>query len=149
VLDDAARPLASAFEAKGVRLAVARPPAPLRADVDPHRMAQVLQNLLTNALKATPAGGEVRVAVAERAGSAVIEVADAGAGVPAELRERIFERGFQADGGGPRRADGLGLGLAIVRAIVEEGHGGRLAVGEAEPRGAVFSVSVPLRRPGA
>ena len=99
-------------------------------------------NLISNALKYTPAGGVVRVAV-ERAGAgAVVSIRDSGIGIPREELSRVFERFYQVDKArGPQR--GTGLGLAIAREIVEA-HGGRIAVdSRGRGKGAEFRVWLP------
>ena len=109
---------------------------------DGDRLAQVLMNLISNALKYTPAGGVVGVAV-ERAGAgAVVSIRDSGMGIPREELSRVFERFYQVDKArGPRR--GTGLGLAIAREIVEA-HGGRITVdSRGRGKGAEFRVWLP------
>jgi two-component system, OmpR family, sensor kinase len=106
---------------------------------DLHRMAG---NLVENALLHTPPGTPVTVSVRRRDGSAVLEVADRGPGVPAEQRDRIFERFVRADGDSAP-AGGSGLGLAIVRAVARA-HGGDVAVGDAAGGGARFVVTLQL-----
>jgi PAS domain S-box-containing protein len=135
---EAMRPLAG--EA-GVDLAAepSPPSAPL-VDGDRARVEQVLQNLLSNAVAATPRGGAVRVAYRRRGGHVVFSVADGGGGVPREERRRIFER-YQR--GERPKYRGAGLGLSIARGIVEA-HGGRLWVASRRGRGACFRFSVPL-----
>ncbi len=111
------------------------------ADAD--RVAEILLNLLDNALHHTPPSGHIEVSVA-RSGQAVrLSIADSGPGVPAELRERIFERFFRADPSRAAATGGTGLGLAIVRALVEA-HGGAISVGERAGGGALFSFTLPV-----
>ena len=118
----------------------------LRGDGD--RLAQVLTNLLDNAIRFTPAGGEVRVSAGQHAGGVEIRVQDNGAGIPPEDLPRIFERFFQVDKSrGPRR--GSGLGLAIAREIVQA-HGGRIhAHSDGPGAGSLFTVWLPLTGPAA
>jgi signal transduction histidine kinase len=94
--------------------------------VDADRIVQVCVNLLSNAAKFSPAGGEVEVWVRVVDGQARVGVVDRGAGVPPEFQERIFDRFSQADSSDRRSKGGTGLGLAICRSIVQA-HGGRLA----------------------
>lgn len=125
-----------------VRLAVDTRAAPERVRLDAERFAWVVSNLVANALRASPPGGEVRVRVAERQGSAVIEVEDDGAGLPEAVEARLFEPFSHGRTAGAR--GGLfGLGLAITRSIVDA-HGGHIAYERREPRGSRFTVSLPL-----
>ena len=112
---------------------------------DPDRLQQVVWNLTVNAIKFTPAGGRVSLAIARVGPSAVIKVSDTGEGIPAELLPFIFDRFTQGDASVTRPHGGLGLGLSIVRHIVEL-HGGRVeAASEGRGRGACFSVHLPVR----
>jgi PAS domain S-box-containing protein len=121
---------------------------------DPLRLGQIVTNLVTNAVKFTPAGGRVEVSLARREASAVITVTDTGIGIEAALLPRIFDRFRQADSTITRRHGGLGLGLAIVRHLAEL-HGGRVTAESAGAgQGARFTVWLPVtlehgRRPGA
>jgi PAS domain S-box-containing protein len=111
---------------------------------DAQRLQQVVWNLLSNAVKFTPKGGEVRVAVETLDGHAKIIVADSGQGIAPEFLPHVFERFRQADPSSTRRHGGLGLGLAIVRQLVEL-HGGSVrAESPGEGQGATFIVSLPL-----
>ena len=111
---------------------------------DPDRLQQVLWNLLSNAIKFTPKGGRVTVSVAGRNSEVVLTVADSGAGIKPEFLPHVFERFRQAESSTNRAYGGLGLGLAIVRHLVEL-HGGSVAVqSEGEGQGATFSVHLPV-----
>jgi len=111
------------------------------------RLRQVVDNLLTNARVHTPAETPVHVRLASEGERALLEVSDEGPGVPAEEAERIFERFHRIDRSRARSQGGVGLGLAIVRSVVEA-HGGGVAYRPRPGGGAVFRVSLPLA-PGA
>ena len=137
---DAVRPAA---EAKEIRISthVEAPDSIVRADSE--RLQQVLWNLLANAVKFTPAGGTVDLYLEQHGSLAEIRIEDSGPGVPAEFLPRIFERFSQADGSSTRKYGGLGLGLAIVRHLVEL-HGGTVSARNREEGGAVLTVSLPV-----
>ena len=145
LLEAALASLHPAAEAKGLHLETAVDPGLGLVRVDPQRLQQVLWNLLANAVKFTPAGGRVWVDI-RRSGSHIdIVVRDEGEGITAGDLPHVFERFRQAEGGTVRASAGLGLGLAIVRHIVEM-HGGTVeARSEGSGRGATFRVSLPLR----
>jgi hypothetical protein len=132
-------------EAKGVRLDQAIDPAAEPVNADPGRLQQVIWNLLTNAIKFTPKGGRTAVLV-ERIGSQMqISVSDTGEGIKPEFLPHLFERFSQADGSTRRKHGGLGLGLSIVRNIVEL-HGGRVhAESAGDGQGATFVFTLPTR----
>lgn len=116
-------------------------PAPVRGDAD--RLIQVVTNLLSNAAKFSPAGGEVTVTVNPEARIARLSVADRGPGIPEAFRSRIFGKFAQADSTDTRAKGGTGLGLSIAREIAER-HGGRLWFESAEGHGATFHLDLPL-----
>ncbi|MET9906206.1 HAMP domain-containing sensor histidine kinase [Streptomyces sp. NPDC006476] len=118
------------------------PPA-LRLRLDPHRIRQVLDNLLTNAAVHTPAGTKVSVAVALEQETAVVRVEDAGPGIPAADRERIFDRFYRVDKARSRDRGGSGLGLSVASALVRA-HGGTIEL-SGEPGSTVFTVRLPPR----
>jgi signal transduction histidine kinase len=112
---------------------------------DPARLQQIVCNLLSNAIKFTPLGGRVEVILAKRGTEAEITVRDSGQGIKAEFLPYVFDRFRQEDGSISRRHGGLGLGLAIVRHLVEL-HGGTVsASSEGEGRGATFTLRLPTR----
>lgn len=122
-------------------------PAPALLEADPVRLEQVVTNLVDNAIKYTPPGGRIVVTVARDDGHATLRVVDSGIGIPPEARSRIFEPFYQAPREPGFSANGLGLGLALVRRLVEL-HGGEIAVHSEGPgRGSEFVVRLPLRAP--
>ena len=132
-------------ERQGVQLAVDAEPDLPHVQGDEARLGQVIVNLVHNAVKFSPDGGEVRIRVA-RAGDAVaVSVTDHGIGIPRADRARIFERFYKADRARVR-GGGTGLGLAISRHVVE-GHGGHIGVGSDEGRGSTFTFTIPLAQP--
>ncbi len=135
--------------AKGIALEAAIA-SPLPAVVgDPVRLQQVVWNLLSNAVKFTPRGGRVEIRVDGDDRLVRIRVADDGAGIPAEFMPHVFEYFRQADPSTTRAHGGLGLGLAIVRHLVEM-HGGEVHVESGGPgRGAIFTVTLPVARAAA
>ena len=136
--------LAPLAEQKGQSL-VNEVPADLPALVaDPQRVAQVLTNLIGNAIKFTPEGGHIRVGAAIADGALRTEVRDSGPGIaPAEL-PKLFQRFSQLSTGNARVAGGAGLGLSIVKALVEA-HGGRVGVESEVGRGSTFWFTLPLK----
>lgn len=130
-----------AAKIRGVALAQEVPAEPLPLEADPARLEQVLENLIQNALHATPAGGEIRVEAAPHEGGAEITVSDTGCGIPEEELDRVFERFFRGEG---RRGGGTGLGLAVTRRLVEL-HGGEVSAASSPEGGATFRVRLPAR----
>ncbi len=126
-------------EEKTIAIALDQP-EPVAAFADAVRFGQVVNNLLDNALKYTPAGGSVVLALRHESGTAVLTVSDSGPGVPPGEREAIFRRLYRSDSSRSQR--GLGLGLSMAKAIVEA-HGGSVGVGEAPGGGACFTVRLP------
>ncbi len=115
------------------------------ADVigDKQRLAQVIDNLLSNALKFTPSGGSVGISVIAREDTVLIEVEDSGIGISAADQKKLFTRFFRTEAAMRKAIKGTGLGLSIVKAIVE-GHGGEITVESAEGKGATFRIALPL-----
>lgn len=157
---DAQRSFAHQAEERGVQLRVELPPSLPELTADPQRIAQVLGNLVGNALRHTPAGGEVVVsvttedgqptaaavgggAIAGRPPSVVFSVRDTGAGIAAEDLPHIFDRFYRADRSRTRSSGGAGLGLAIARRIVEA-HDGRIWATSEVGVGTCVSFSLPL-----
>jgi heavy metal sensor kinase len=112
---------------------------------DDEMLKRMLLNLLDNAVKYTPEGGEIKIALESTDGAARIVVTDTGIGIPAEDQSRIFDRFYRVDKARSRALGGAGLGLSIARWIVE-GHGGTLSVESAPGRGSAFTVSLPLTK---
>ncbi|MET0595140.1 MAG: ATP-binding protein, partial [Polyangiaceae bacterium] len=111
---------------------------------DPERLQQVVWNLLSNAVKFTDEGGKIRISVRHDGANMTLSVSDTGRGIDAAFLPYVFDRFKQADGSTTRRMGGLGLGLAIVRHIVEL-HGGRAAVAsEGLGLGSTFSMTLPI-----
>jgi signal transduction histidine kinase len=138
-----------AARAKGVELKVELEDSHALVSGDAARLQQVVWNLLSNAIKFTPKGGQVSVALRRRDSFAEIEVRDSGEGIEPEFLPHVFDRFRQADSSSTRSYGGLGLGLAIVRHLVEM-HGGQVeARSEGKGQGATFSVLLPLRAVGA
>jgi signal transduction histidine kinase len=125
--------------AKGLSLEADLPADPVIAKYDPHRMLQVLSNLIHNAIKFTPAGGSIRIRVARAGTFCLVSVSDTGVGIPDGALTAIFERFRQLD-----RSDrtGLGLGLYISQWIIEA-HGGRIWAESQEGRGTTFHFTLP------
>jgi signal transduction histidine kinase/CheY-like chemotaxis protein len=137
-----------AADAKGIRLEVVLDPFARRVAGDPGRLQQVVWNLLSNAIKFTPSGGRVHVRLSRVDTAAEIVVNDTGEGIAAEFLPFIFDRFRQADSTITRRHGGLGLGLAIVRHLVEL-HGGEVRAESAgADAGATFTIRLPLADPG-
>ncbi len=137
------------IEQAGLALVVAVPDKPVMVDGDETRLAQVLTNLLDNAVKFTEAGGRIEVGLSVEAGRrAVLRVADTGVGIEAGLLRTLFEPFRQADRSLERTKGGLGLGLALVKGLAEL-HGGEAEARSGGPgQGAEFEVRLPLASPG-
>jgi signal transduction histidine kinase len=134
----------SALEAGGIAVVVRLPDGPVPVDGDSTRLAQVLGNLLTNSAKFTPHGGTVTIGVEAEGGEARLEVRDTGEGIEPSVLPRLFEPFSQADDGLARTRGGLGLGLAVVKGLVEL-HGGTVAVTSAgRGAGTTATVRLPL-----
>src|SRR6266542_814628 len=116
---------------------------PVEVEADQSRLKQVLVNLLDNAIKYTPEGGNISISIARRDDHAVLEVADSGLGISADDLPHVFERFYRADKARSRQMGGTGLGLSIVRSICLA-HGGQVTVNSTEGRGSLFRVELPL-----
>ena len=139
---ETSRPL---IEASGHRLQVSLPNERLDLNGDRTRLAQVLANLLNNAAKYTPSGGNITLDVQHSGGEAVIRVRDTGMGIPPEMLGKVFDLFTQVDRSIDRSQGGLGVGLTLVRKLVEL-HGGSVRVAsEGSGKGAEFTVRLPLQ----
>jgi two-component system sensor histidine kinase BaeS len=145
LLERAAAAHLAQAQAQQITITVDAPPDMPRVDIDPERMAQVLGNLLSNALRYTPAGGTIILAAEARA-DVRIRVRDTGTGIPPEGVPHIFERFYRVDPS--RQQDGSsGLGLAIAKSIIEA-HGGSVAVESKLGQGSTFTITLPVVGPG-
>jgi PAS domain S-box-containing protein len=138
---ETARP---AIEAAGHELLLSLPPEPVHLDADLTRLAQVFSNLLSNSAKYTERGGRIWLAAERRGGEAVVSVRDTGIGIPADALPRIFDMFAQVDRSAERSTGGLGIGLALVKGLVEM-HGGTVtAESGGQGRGSTFTVKLPV-----
>jgi len=125
-----------------VRIALDGPVPSARVRADRDRLLQVMANLLSNAAKYSPEGGEVRVAAERHADGVRVCVSDRGPGIPEEFRARVFEKFAQADSSDTSQVTGTGLGLSIARAIVER-TGGRIGFDTGTGAGTTFWFDLP------
>jgi PAS domain S-box-containing protein len=133
-----------AAEAKNISLEIRQDKVVSHVSGDPNRLQQVIWNLLSNAIKFTPNGGRVTVEIERMGGYAEIRVRDTGIGISEEFLPHVFDRFRQADASSIRKFGGLGLGLAIVRHLVEM-HGGTVSVfSEGENKGTIFTIQLPI-----
>jgi two-component system OmpR family sensor kinase len=122
-------------------------PSPAPVEGDEARLRQVVSNLVGNAIAHTPAGSPVRIGVGTSSGRSVLELADAGPGLPPEVASRVFDRFYRADTSRNRdQGGGAGLGLAIAWSLVTA-HGGEVTVDTRAGEGATFRVSLPSSSP--
>jgi signal transduction histidine kinase len=145
LLDETRETLRPAADAKAIGVETVHDPSVGMIIADPDRLQQIAWNLLSNAVKFTPRGGHVTISTRRIADEIDIVVADTGAGIAPEFLPHVFDRFRQAEGGSTRRHGGLGLGLAIVRHLVET-HGGSVEVAsDGEGSGATFRVRLPAK----
>jgi CheY-like chemotaxis protein len=143
---DASRPL---MEEAGHKLLVSLPRNLLLIDGDPVRLTQIISNLLINAAKYTPPSGTIQLSIQAEGQQAVIRVRDSGVGIPVEMQSAIFELFAQVDSSHTRRHGGLGIGLMLVKTLVEM-HGGTISVySRGTGTGSEFTVRLPLATPPA
>ncbi|WP_081681039.1 cell wall metabolism sensor histidine kinase WalK [Cellulomonas sp. URHD0024] len=132
--------------AEGARVAIDAAVEPSVVDADPVRLAQALDNLVSNAIKFTPAGGAVRVSVEPTVGGARLAVADSGIGIPPDELESLTTRFFRASTATRRAIPGIGLGLSITKAVVDA-HGGTLSISSVVGEGTSFTIDLPATPP--
>ena len=136
------------IESAGHSLAVDLPPAPIWLDADLTRLAQVVGNLLNNAAKYTPEGGQIDVSLRTDAADAIITVSDNGLGIPSDMQAEVFQLFAQVENHTDRARGGLGIGLALVKQLVAM-HDGSVGAQSAGPgQGSVFTVRIPLAEAG-
>jgi PAS domain S-box-containing protein len=138
---ETARPV---LEAAGQELTVALPPEPILLDADLTRLAQVFGNLLNNSAKYTERGGRIWLTAAREGGDVIVAVRDTGIGIPADALPAVFDLFSQVDRSMERSTGGLGIGLALVKGLVEM-HGGTVeAASPGQGRGSTFTVRLPV-----
>ncbi len=142
VVQSAVQQAHPAADRKGIQIVTVLPDEPIRQPHDPQRMGQVLSNLLGNAIKFTPHGGEVRVTLEPTTDGAELRVADTGVGINAAELPFVFERFYRGEQAHESRATGSGLGLSIVRSIVEM-HSGRVSISSTPGKGTEVAVDLP------
>ncbi|MFN7949346.1 MAG: ATP-binding protein [Blastocatellia bacterium] len=144
MIRDALDTIRPAAEARRIQLQLQTDQAVCEVPGDPDRLQQIIWNLLSNAVKFTPPDGRIEVSLEQMTGEACIRVSDTGCGIAPEFLPHVFERFTQAERAAQVTGGGLGLGLAIVRHLVEL-HGGTIrAESKGEGLGAVFTVRLPL-----
>jgi signal transduction histidine kinase len=133
------------MQERGHRMATAFPEAPVWLQADPTRLEQVLVNLLTNAAKYTEAGGEVALSVEQGENEAIVRIRDTGIGISSDVLPHVFDLFVQANPTSRGANAGLGIGLALVRSLIEF-HGGRVTAASAGlGRGSEFTIQLPTR----
>jgi len=136
--------LRPAIDARRLSVAVALPEEPVIVNVDPTRMAQVLSNILGNAIKYTPAGGNISVRASASDGLASLAIADDGIGMAADLVPRVFDLFVQGDRALDRREGGLGVGLTIAKRLIDLQGGTLTAASDGPGTGSSFTIGLPL-----
>jgi signal transduction histidine kinase len=130
-------------DAKGLQLAKCPSGRPLPIFADPSRMEKIILNLITNAIKFTPKGGVITVRTESDEAHALIEIEDNGIGIPESEMKNLFSRFHQVDGSSTRKYQGIGIGLALVKELVEE-HSGTIQCRSSLGRGTTMSVRLPM-----
>jgi signal transduction histidine kinase len=144
VVKDCARAAQVLASRKGVRLKLENDSTSIALNADEELIKRMILNLLDNAVKYTPEGGEISLALEKHNGSAEIVVRDTGIGLSQTDQQRVFDRFYRVDKARSRALGGAGLGLSIVRSIVEA-HGGNITIDSTPRHGSTFTVSLPLK----
>ncbi len=145
ILDRSLFELAPTITTKGLRIETQYEYPPLAALIDPKAFAIVCDNLLSNACKYTPEGGSIKVGVRTEDNQVVVEVSDTGFGIPTHQQSEIFSKLFRADNVVDKDTDGTGLGLYIVKSIIDQSHGS-IDFHSEENAGTTFTVSLPKQK---
>jgi signal transduction histidine kinase len=143
VVEETLSSLSNTIEEKGLQVEVSLPPDIEMIVGDPHRVTQILTNLVSNACRYTPAGGQICIAANRVNSRAALTIQDTGIGIRREELDHIFERFYRSDDPMVRDQSGTGLGLAITKSLVEL-HGGQLWVQSTAGKGSTFGFSLPL-----
>ena len=143
---EVSRPL---IERRGHALDIAIPQGPIHAEGDDARLVQILTNLLNNAARYTPDGGQIRLSVEHEDGVAVLRVKDNGIGIPKEMLSRVFDLFTRLESARQKYPAGMGIGLAFVRQLVRAQGGSVEAFSEGDGQGSEFVVRLPLAPGGA
>jgi signal transduction histidine kinase len=128
---------------KSLEIRQSLPHATVRVRADQEKLSIVLDNLLNNAIKFTPPGGRIQVALRSQTGMVAVSVTDTGIGIPEQELNQVFDRFYQVESHLTRHEGGMGLGLSIARGMVEL-HGGRIWVESVEGRGSHFTFTLPV-----
>jgi signal transduction histidine kinase len=144
IIEQSVKAGAPVAAARGVALTCSTQPLPHVA-ADPVRIGQVIDNLISNALKFTPSGGRVEVRASVHDDRARVEIADTGAGMSDDEQSRLFERFYRTSHAHDAAVPGVGLGLSIAKAIVEA-HGGKISCASVAGAGTTFAIELPLAR---
>lgn len=149
IVDGALQKVQLLVESRGHTLDIEVSPAPMPLYADPFRIEQVLANLLANAAKYTPQSGRIAISVAPQDQSVVFRVEDNGIGIASDMLPRVFDLYVQDDSAATKSQGGLGVGLALVRKIVEMHGGSVTAFSPGSNQGSEFVVSLPMKQPAA
>lgn len=145
VVDSSIQELSESIKKKDIKFVYKKPKTDLpKVNIDPQKMRLVVQNLVDNALKYTPAGGQITISLKDEKTHVICGITDSGVGIPRDQQSRIFSKFFRADNVIRMQTDGSGLGLFIVKSIIEKHHG-YVWFESTEGRGATFYFSLPLQ----